>query len=691
MARTRPRQNAAAADASAPKTTRPAAASRRAPPAEAPARRKGKPVLDAMPDRIDIRDWPYQPKLGPLPDRMVNCDLVPAILDQGQEGACTGFALAAVVNYLLARRADGGAPEPRLPVSPRMLYEMARCYDEWPGEHYEGSSARGGMLGWARHGACPAAMWPKTRHGRKHLTPEIAEAARQVPGGAFYRVSHREIRDMHAALAEVGILYCTLMVHDGWFAPGPERVAVAYRQAGAERTRRLPVIRRDGRADSGHAVAIVGYTAEGFVIQNSWGEDWGDGGFALLPYEDYLMHATDVWVAQLGVPVKVDLWARGGADTTKGLARAMPAIPLADIRPFVIDVANNGELSSSGDYWTTESDLQRLFRETIPKATEGWKRRRVMLYLHGGLNDEQAAARRVVAFRDVLLRNEIYPLHVMWESGAADAIRDIIADVLTGADARAGNAVADWLKSMRDGLVEGKDRSLELTVAGPGGALWREMKENARLSSEHRRKIGAMQLMAKHAQAAMQALPAAARAGWELHVVAHSAGSIYAAHALPQLAASGIALRSLHLMAPAITVELFKATMLPAIRAGTCPVPDLYVLSDVGERDDDVGPYGKSLLYLVSNAFEPRRDTPLLGMERWVRQVPKSPAPDAEVAALLRQTLVVAGAPARGSLGPSRSDSHGGFDNDPDTLNSILRRILGAAPKPGFETRDLQY
>ena len=36
-----------------------------------------------------------------------------------------------------------------------------------------------------------------------------------------------------------------------------------------------------------------------------------------------------------------------------------------------------------------------------------------MLYLHGGLNDEAGVAKRVVAYRDVFLANEIYPLHVM--------------------------------------------------------------------------------------------------------------------------------------------------------------------------------------------------------------------------------------------------------------------------------------
>ena len=87
-----------------------------------------KRTLDAFPDRIDLRDWPYQPTLSALPDTLVNCSKVPIILDQGNEGACTGFALSAVVNYLLAQRGI------RRTVSPRMLYEMARCYDEWPGE-----------------------------------------------------------------------------------------------------------------------------------------------------------------------------------------------------------------------------------------------------------------------------------------------------------------------------------------------------------------------------------------------------------------------------------------------------------------------------------------------------------------------------------------------------------------------------
>ena len=108
---------------------------------------------------------------------------------------------------------------------------------------------------------------------------------------------HRNIRDIHSALAEAGILYATLMVHEGWGEPGPGKSKITYALSGNLLEVELPIINRKGRADSGHAIALVGYTYEGLIIQNSWGETWGNGGFALLPYEDWMLHATDCWVA----------------------------------------------------------------------------------------------------------------------------------------------------------------------------------------------------------------------------------------------------------------------------------------------------------------------------------------------------------------------------------------------------------
>ena len=399
-----------------------------------------------------------------------------------------------------------------------------------------------------------------------------------------------------------------------------------------------------------------------------------------------------MWVAQLGVPVGVDLWSSGGmADSSAGMQRATPSIPLADIRPYTINVGNNGVLSDSGNYWTTEEDLARLFTETIPQAASKWKKQRVMLYLHGGLNDELEAAARVVAFRDVCLANEIYPLHLMWETGGRETLRAILADFVTDPDERAG----DWLKDFRDHLIEAKDRTFELTVSRPGTSMWNEMKENARLTSERNDERGAIQLLVRQAAKALQQLPAAQRGLWEIHLVAHSAGSIIVAYALERLMRLGVSLKSISFLAPAMTTRLFKERMLPAIRSKKCPQPTLFVLSDDGERDDNVGPYGKSLLYLVSNAFEGRRDTPLLGMQRFLQSLPEQDLPDQELAPLFqnavggRPSLVVAGA-STGPVSECRSDSHGGFDNDEWTLNAVLDRILGEAPRRKFTARDLQ-
>ena len=688
------RIRAGAAKTSSSKRSKPASRTTPGPTAAVSTATKIGRKLDAAPDRIDVRDWFYQPTLQPLPSELDNRKLVPEILDQGEDGACTGFALAGVINFHLARR------KIRRSVSPYMLYELARMYDEWPGQNYEGSSARGAMIGWVRHGVCEVSKWPKPKQDEKiaaaaRLTPEIATLSRQTPGGAFYRIQHRQVRDMHAALFELGILYCTLMVHEGWEEPEPpQRDAFP-----------LPVIRRQGRADDGHAVALVGYTQDGFIVQNSWGPRWGSGGYAILPYEDFMMHATDVWAAQLGVPVNVDLWEDKYADTTKGISRAANVIPLAEIRPYVIDCGNDGQLSQNGNYWTTELDVQRLFNEIIPDATKGWKKQRVMLYLHGGLNNEDDVARRVVAFRDVLLENEIYPIHIMWESGAFETLKDLIDDHLHK-DARAGGA-ADWLAKTRENLEEAWDRTLEFTVALPGGALWKEMKRNAELSSKHApgpqgQLLGAMQIIAKHAAEALA--PVQNKKAWELHVVGHSAGSIYAGFALPHLLEVGVTLASMQFMAPAISVDLFKILIAPYIVNGQCPHPTVYVLSDDAERKDTVGAYGKSLLYLVSNAFEGRRSVPLLGMQKFISDQATDWAGkrivncfDPEMNRLFKQTvdgepsLIVAGQPGD-ARSASQSQSHGGFDNDPDTLNSVLRRIVGKdkLTRP-FTPRDLNY
>ena len=226
------------------------------------------------------------------------------------------------------------------------------------------------------------------------------------------------------------------------------------------------------------------------------------------------------------------------------------------------------------------------------------------------------------------------------------------------------------------------------------------MKKNGEFASTS--KEGGVRLLEKYVKAAMAHLDVKARSEWELHLVGHSAGSIFAAHAMEPLLTTGVTLKTLQFLAPAITVELFKTQMLKLIQSGKAPNPTVYVLDDDTEKNDTVWIYGKSLLYLVSNAFERERGKPILGMERFVRKIPgEGNKPDAVVAKLLANSvnrlpsLVVAGHNGD-SASSSASRTHGGFDNDAVTLNSVLRRILGlkgsdVLPRPFDQKRDLSY
>lgn len=73
---------------------------------------------------------------------------------------------------------------------------------------------------------------------------------------------------------------------------------------------------------------------------------------------------------------------------------------------------------------------------------------------------------------------------------------------------------------------------------------------------------------------------------------------------------------SLRLFAPACTVSFALKHYAPAVRDGVIDPSafHIHVPSDANELDDLVGPYRKSLLYLVSRAFEDVHKMPLLGM-----------------------------------------------------------------------------
>lgn len=50
-----------------------------------------------------------------------------------------------------------------------------------------------------------------------------------------------------------------------------------------------------GRFEGGHAVTLVGYNKEGFIIRNSWGTGWADKGHIVIPYDEFSNSCFEAW------------------------------------------------------------------------------------------------------------------------------------------------------------------------------------------------------------------------------------------------------------------------------------------------------------------------------------------------------------------------------------------------------------
>jgi hypothetical protein len=333
---------------------------------------------------------------------------------------------------------------------------------------------------------------------------------------------------------------------------------------------------------------------------------------------------------------------------------------LAALRPHVINLSN-GRLTESGKFTTSLADVAAIFEEHLPRALQSAlaanRPLRVVLYAHGGLVSEEEGLRGALKHVDWWVKNNVYPLYFVWETGVIETLRSLISG------AREARDITDFT----DTRVE------ELARRGRADRLWTGMKENARRATDA---DGGGTIVASRLAEFCKTHGAAV----QVHAVGHSAGSILHAFLLPAALDAGVpAVQTLHFLAPAIRVDTFMERLSPRLGTGIGPLT-MYTMRDDFERDDNVASfYRKSLLYLIHFALEDVRRTPILGLDISVRDDIRlkrlfginPPSTKALGEIVFSRTEQSSGRRA------SQSTSHGGFDDDPATMNSVARRVLG--------------
>ena len=369
-----------------------------------------------------------------------------------------------------------------------------------------------------------------------------------------------------------------------------------------------------------------------------------------------------------GAPAAVEARGDGAAaQRSSGLSTAQ----IAQMRPHLINLAA-GRFSSTGEVSTAPADVDAIFEQHLPKALQeaNGQPLRLLFYAHGGLVSESNGLQIAHKHIGWWLRNGVYPIYFAWETGLFETIAQLLS--------RARRARGfDILEFTTDPLIE----LLARTARGP--SIWGGMKASAEHAADAPTAADPIGGAAHYAATRLQAFCAANAGQVELHAVGHSAGAVFHSHFLPLAHLLGVpTFKSAHFMAPAVRVDTFKQRLLAEIAAaGSVESLTMYTMKKEFERKDNCAQiYRKSLLYLIHHALEDKNETPLLGLEKSTRN-------DAQLKALFG----LAGAPsARGTVvwSPTQSDTgasasralaHGDFDDDPPTMNSIVRRVLGKA------------
>lgn len=339
----------------------------------------------------------------------------------------------------------------------------------------------------------------------------------------------------------------------------------------------------------------------------------------------------------------------------------------AMLRPHVINLTR-GRLSQGGRFRMPPGSLEGIidgFKDYVATTA----RPRLMVHAHGGLVSEGDALAYAQSAVPWWTTQGVYPVFFVWETGVFDVIRQ-----------RLGS---------RGPIGDARDFLFEQTASVAAAWAWGDMKESARMASQSdtgEGHPGGAWLFAALLETLAGMMPAGKPL--DLHLVGHSAGAIFHSHFIPELMHRKLPVASLSVLAPAVRNDVFTANVVPHLgKAPGIGRLTMCTMSEDAERDDDLVEflgatvYGKSLLYLVSRAFEPKRKTPLLGLDETLRT-------DATLWPIFQ-----AGGPARLELSEAlgatpnpntRALHHGDFDNDAATMRTVAGIVTGQVPPHDF-------
>lgn len=212
-------------------------------------------------------------------------------MDQRQLSSCVGNGTAESLDALELVAHEGIVGWNLTPVSRLFIYNMART-EEGDLDKDEGTHIRTAFDVLSRFGSCPETIWPYDES--KVFTSPSLLSQRAALGHkihSYYRIDSTgqdRVNDLISALQAK---------HFPVFGTS---VTFAFEQLSGAGPVDVPG--PNDQIAGGHCMVVCGYIGGNFLIKNSWGPGWGNGGFCLFT-PDYMTwdQTDDIWVPTLGI------------------------------------------------------------------------------------------------------------------------------------------------------------------------------------------------------------------------------------------------------------------------------------------------------------------------------------------------------------------------------------------------------
>ena len=214
------------------------------------------------------------------------------VYDQKNAGSCVGNGSCESFRYESKELTGNYDFEP----SRLFVYWNARDIDGSTGED-AGTYIRSGFKAMNKSGLCHEKLHPYDDAISSVIKKPSSEAYNDGLKNSIvqYAAVNQNEQDIKATLVSGAVVVFGFTVYDSFFGSWANSTGI------------MPLPKKTEGIQGGHCVVIVGYSdsKKCFKIQNSWGTNWGIGGYFWMPYSFLLdpKQADDFWAIQ---SIKID-------------------------------------------------------------------------------------------------------------------------------------------------------------------------------------------------------------------------------------------------------------------------------------------------------------------------------------------------------------------------------------------------